>query len=96
MTQSNRGLKAINNREYDFGTLTKRSSIAFRHWQKWGLLDLASFESIRAFAADFSKQHKSIDSLMLNAGLMMPRFETTKEGLEMHMGVEPLWTFLAH
>merc|ERR1712136_480554 len=59
-----------------------------------GLLDLASFKSIRAFAADFSKQHKSIDSLMLNAGLMMPRFETTKEGLEIHMGVNHFGHFL--
>jgi NAD(P)-dependent dehydrogenase (short-subunit alcohol dehydrogenase family) len=49
-------------------------------------LDLSSFKSIRAFAATFTAQHKSLDSLVLNAGVMMPPFTLTAEGLEMQIG----------
>lgn len=51
-----------------------------------GELDLASFASIRSFASDVSAHHPSIDSLVLNAGVMMPPFGTTKEGLETQIG----------
>lgn len=64
------------------------------HGVSTGLLDLASFESIRSFAAAFRKQHSSIDSLMLNAGLMTPQFGTTKEGIEIHMGTNHFGHFL--
>lgn len=51
-----------------------------------GILDLASFASIRKFATELSKRHDTINSLVLNAGVMMCPFETTKEGLEMQIG----------
>jgi len=49
-------------------------------------LDLASFESIRQFGAKFLKSYTSLDSLVLNAGVMVPPFMKTKEGLELQIG----------
>jgi len=49
-------------------------------------LDLASFESIRKFSAKFLKSYSSLDSLVLNAGVMFPPFMKTKEGLELQIG----------
>lgn len=51
-----------------------------------GILDLASFGSIRKFAAEVGKRHGSINSLVLNAGVMMCPFQKTEEGLEMQIG----------
>jgi len=51
-----------------------------------GILDLASFASIRAFAAEVSHAHGSLNSLVLNAGVMMCPFSKTVEGLEMQVG----------
>merc|ERR1712136_482338 len=47
-----------------------------------GLLDLSSFASIRAFAADFSNRHGALHSLILNAGVMATPFGLTMDGLE--------------
>jgi hypothetical protein len=49
-------------------------------------LDLSSFASIRSFAAKFSAESTELDSLVLNAGVMVPPFSTTAEGLEMQIG----------
>jgi len=49
-------------------------------------LDLASFESIQTFSAEFLKRYESLDSLVLNAGVMGPPFMKTKEGLELQIG----------
>lgn len=49
-------------------------------------LDLASFESIRQFGAKFSESYTSLDSLVLNAGVMVPPFMKTKDGLELQIG----------
>jgi len=51
-----------------------------------GILDLASFASIRAFAAEVSRSHGNVNSLVLNAGIMMCPFSKTVEGLEMQIG----------
>jgi len=51
-----------------------------------GILDLASFASIRAFAAGIGQAHGKVNSLVLNAGVMMCPFSKTVEGLEMQIG----------
>jgi len=50
-------------------------------------LDLASFVSIRKFSEIFLKSYGSVDSLVLNAGVMALPFTTTKEGLESQIGI---------
>jgi NAD(P)-dependent dehydrogenase (short-subunit alcohol dehydrogenase family) len=50
------------------------------------LLDLGSFASIRAFAKTFSAQYPKLDSLILNAGVMVPPFGLTEDGLETQIG----------
>lgn len=50
------------------------------------LLDLASFASIRAAASSVASKHPVIDSLVLNAGVMLCPFGRTEEGLEMQIG----------
>jgi len=49
-------------------------------------LDLASFESIQTFSAQFLERYEDLDSLVLNAGVMIPPFTKTKEGLELQIG----------
>lgn len=50
-------------------------------------LDLTSFASIRACAASVAAAHPTLDSLVLNAGIMVPPFSKTKDGLESQIGV---------
>eukprot|EP00450_Noctiluca_scintillans_P009191 CAMPEP_0194496606 /NCGR_PEP_ID=MMETSP0253-20130528/13819_1 /TAXON_ID=2966 /ORGANISM="Noctiluca scintillans" /LENGTH=377 /DNA_ID=CAMNT_0039338025 /DNA_START=56 /DNA_END=1189 /DNA_ORIENTATION=- len=59
-----------------------------------GLLDLSSFASIRAFAADFSNRHGALHSLILNAGVMATPFGLTTDGLEMQIGTNHFGHFL--
>lgn len=56
-------------------------------------LDLASFESIRAFAAELKSQTDRIDGLLNNAGIVGIRGETT-DGVEMTIGVNHLGHYL--
>lgn len=49
-------------------------------------LDLSSFESIRSFVSEYKKDYSDLDSLILNAGVMVPPFTATKEGLELQIG----------
>jgi NAD(P)-dependent dehydrogenase (short-subunit alcohol dehydrogenase family) len=56
-------------------------------------LDLASLDSVRAFALDFSKSHPALDLLINNAGLMAPPRRTTKEGFELQFGTNHLGHF---
>jgi len=58
------------------------------------LLDLASFASIRACASALAKTHPRLNSLILNAGVMIPPFGRTAEGLEMQIGVNHFGHFL--
>jgi len=51
-----------------------------------GLMDLSSFASIRNFAKEAAKAYPTIDSLVLNAGVMVPPFGLTKDGLETQIG----------
>lgn len=56
------------------------------------LLDLASIESVRAFAADFVANNDRLDLLINNAGVMIPPESKTEEGFELQIGVN----FLGH
>jgi len=58
------------------------------------ILDLSSFSSIRAFAGEFAKSYKALHGLILNAGVMVPPFTKTKEGLELQIGVNHFGHFL--
>lgn len=49
-------------------------------------LDLADFTSIRAFAERFNKEFDRLDILLNNAGIMMPPYQLTKDGLESQQG----------
>ncbi len=51
------------------------------------ILDLASLDSVRAFAEAFSAGHESLDLLINNAGVMVPPEAKTEDGLELQIGV---------
>ena len=57
-------------------------------------LDLASFASIRKFAQEVLEEEKQIDILINNAGVFMLPLRRTKDGVEMHFGVNYLGQFL--
>ena len=58
-------------------------------------LDLASFESIKKFVDEINNEEEAIDILVNNAGVMLtPEDAKTKEGFEMHLGVNHLGHFL--
>ncbi len=57
-------------------------------------LDLGSFSQIRSFARSFLWNNRQLDILVLNAGIMVPPFETTKDGFESQIGVNHLGHFL--
>ena len=51
-------------------------------------LDLSSFKSIQKFARTFqTKYPQGLDSLMLNAGIMMCPFSLTEDGIESQFGI---------
>eukprot|EP00927_Polykrikos_kofoidii_P019043 TRINITY_DN18877_c0_g1_i3.p1 TRINITY_DN18877_c0_g1~~TRINITY_DN18877_c0_g1_i3.p1 ORF type:complete len:396 (+),score=40.15 TRINITY_DN18877_c0_g1_i3:73-1188(+) len=58
------------------------------------LMDLSSFASIRGAAQTFSGKHGSLDSLVLNAGIMVPPFSLTADGLESQIGTNHFGHFL--
>lgn len=57
-------------------------------------MDLASLDSVRAFAAEFLKEEQRLDVLVNNAGMVFPKYKQTKDGFEMQMGVNHLGHFL--
>src|SRR3977135_4006107 len=57
-------------------------------------LDLASFTSIRSFAADALDRFDHLDVLVNNAGLILYRRSETQEGFEETFGVNHLGPFL--
>lgn len=59
-----------------------------------GDLDLASFASIRAFAAWFLDRFERLDVLVNNAGLILDARQETEQGFEMMFGVNHLGHFL--
>jgi len=58
------------------------------------LLDLSSFASIRACAESMATNHATLDSLVLNAGVMMPDYGLTEDGLETQIGTNHFGHFL--
>ena len=60
---------------------------------RFGLLDLASLDSVREFAAGISRESK-LDLLVNNAGVMaIPRRQVTRDGFEMQFGTNFLGPF---
>jgi retinol dehydrogenase-14 len=57
-------------------------------------LDLASLESVRAFAAAFAANFSRLDVLVANAGVMTRKRELTADGFEMNFGVNHVGHFL--
>ncbi|MFF9489639.1 oxidoreductase [Streptomyces sp. NPDC014676] len=57
-------------------------------------LDLASLDSVRAFAAKLAADHPAVDLLVNNAGLVLlgPR-RTSADGFELHLGTNMLGHF---
>lgn len=53
-------------------------------------LDLGSLQSIQNFASEFQKKEKRLDLLFNNAGILEPNGGVTKEGYEIHLGVNAL------
>ena len=57
-------------------------------------LDLASFDSIKAVAADFNDKESCLDILVNNAGIMMVPEGLTREGYEVQFGTNVMGTAL--
>ena len=57
------------------------------------ILDLASLESVRDFAAALVADHPRIDLLVNNAGVMMPPRSETADGFELQFGTNHLGHF---
>jgi retinol dehydrogenase-12 len=58
------------------------------------LVDLSSMESIDRFVKAFLQKKLYLDILVLNAGVMMCPYQTTKEGIEMQFGTNHIGHFL--
>lgn len=56
-------------------------------------LDLASFDSIEAFASTIQESYRNFNCLIANAGLAVAEEATTKEGFEVHFGTNHLGHF---
>jgi NAD(P)-dependent dehydrogenase (short-subunit alcohol dehydrogenase family) len=61
---------------------------------EYGILDLASLDSVREFAAATIAAHPRIDLLVNNAGVMYTPLDRTAEGFEMQFGTNHLGHFL--
>ena len=57
-------------------------------------VDLASFASVRAMAAEVLARYDRLDVLINNAGLFPPKQQHTDDGYEMQIGVNHLAHFL--
>eukprot|EP00871_Galdieria_phlegrea_P005348 jgi/Galph1/5814/GphlegSOOS_G4489.1 len=57
-------------------------------------LDLSSLQSVRDFSASFKEKYDSLHLLINNAGVFATEFALTKDGHEIHFGVNHLGHFL--
>jgi len=65
-----------------------KSQILARHPKsqiECSILDLSSLKSVRSFAKVFVKEHKTLDLLINNAGIMMPPYALSEDGFESQM-----------
>lgn len=58
------------------------------------IMDLSDMNSVRNFASDFLTENEKLDLLVNNAGVMMPPYQKTEDGLELQFGVNYLGHFL--
>jgi len=56
--------------------------------------DLASFQSIKDFVAQFNKQEEKCDALINNAGVMKCRKMHTQDGIELQLGTNHMGPYL--
>jgi NAD(P)-dependent dehydrogenase (short-subunit alcohol dehydrogenase family) len=56
-------------------------------------LDLSSLDSVRNFSTIVQKRYDHVDILINNAGVSVPQFSRTKDGFELHFGVNYLGHF---
>lgn len=57
-------------------------------------LNLASLESVRDFAKEYTSKYTQLDLLIENAGIMIPPFSKTEDNFESQMGVNYFAHFL--
>lgn len=57
-------------------------------------LDLADLKSVRRFADEFCKQHRSLDLLVNNASAILVPLRKTVDGFEMHIGTNHFGPFV--
>ena len=83
-------------RNPDRGEQAKREIVAISRNNRVELMicDLASFESVRQFAAEFILRYPHLDVLINNAGAYTDKRRTTDEGFEYQFGVNHLGPFL--
>ena len=56
-------------------------------------LNLSSLKSVRSFATAFAKNHKKLDLLINNAGIMMPPYSLSEDGFESQLAANYLGHF---
>lgn len=56
-------------------------------------VDLMDLESVAALSSDLHSENVKLDGLINNAGIMVPPFQTTKQGFESQIGVNHLAHF---
>jgi NAD(P)-dependent dehydrogenase (short-subunit alcohol dehydrogenase family) len=56
-------------------------------------LDLSDLESVRRFSEGFAAEHKQLDLLIANAGVMVPPYSKTAQGFELQFGTNHLGHF---
>jgi NAD(P)-dependent dehydrogenase (short-subunit alcohol dehydrogenase family) len=57
-------------------------------------IDLSSLKSVRKFASEFLVNHKQLDVLINNAGVMTPPYTKTEDGFELQFAANYLGHFL--
>lgn len=56
-------------------------------------LDLSDLDSVTAFASAFASEHRQLDLLVNNAGVMVPPLGRTRQGFELQLGTNHLGHF---
>lgn len=81
---------SIANKAFGVGVSEGGKEVARKTIIKFLDLDLTSFESIRTCAAEFMAEETRLDVLLLNAGTIRVAPGKTKEGYEVHFGLNYL------